>query len=376
MSFEEYTEREMIGGGGMSTTYQATHRSGEVHCLKEFLFNKATGWKLFELFEREAGILARLDHPQVPDFKGYFQVEEDGRMRYFIAQEYISGRNLEEEVKRNGPLTEQETIEVANEVLDVLEYLHDFNPQVIHRDVKPSNFIRREDGSIALVDFGSVRTEAAKTVGGSTIVGTFGYAPPEMFYGHAEPKTDYYSLAASMIYLLTGREPNEFMNGEHRLEVKKKAVRGSKKLRRLLHEMTEPDLEKRLGDVKKIRKRLGGLSREIVCVDENTDLKTWKPPKYGLKAVLAWTALVLVAFNVILYFLPSYLPIGLIEEKEKKTTAEDVGIGLGLISTAGLGILQGVLYYSFPPLLAIPAATNLASGIYEIKKWSDRRKNL
>ena len=97
---------------------------------------------------------------------------------------------------------------IALEVLQILQYLHGLNPPVIHRDIKPQNIIRQADGQIFLVDFGAVQTMYRETAAfGSTVVGTYGYMPPEQFRGQAYPTTDLYGLGATLLHLLTHRNP-------------------------------------------------------------------------------------------------------------------------------------------------------------------------
>ncbi len=252
-----YSVLEQIGGGGMGRTYKAWNSAGEEVCLKEFRFgtrsDEEDAFKLEELFQREAKVLERLKHKDIPEFKGYFTAEENGEVRQYIAMEYVRGQNLQEIVKGGYRFTEKEAVEVAEQVLGQLEYLHSFAVPIVHRDVKPSNLIKKENGHYALVDFGSVHDKVAKSLGGSTVIGTYGYAPMEMFYGRPVPKTDVYSLAATLVYLLTGEEPADFMNSEHRLDLEKLNL--TPDFKKLLYDTTELNLEKRLS-VPEVQKRL------------------------------------------------------------------------------------------------------------------------
>ena len=94
-------------------------------------------------------------------------------------------------------------------LLGVLGYLHTLNPPVVHRDIKPDNVIRGEDGRLWVVDFGAVRDFSTTMGGGSTVVGTYGYMAPEQFRGQAIPASDIYAVAATMLHLMTGRSPHE-----------------------------------------------------------------------------------------------------------------------------------------------------------------------
>ncbi len=256
-----YSLLEQIGGGGMGRTYRAINPAGEEVCLKEFRFglrsDEEDAFKLEELFQREANVLKQLNHQGIPEFKEYFTAEENGEVRQYIAMEYVSGQNLQQMVEKGYRFSEKEAAEIAEQVLGQLEYLHSFAVPIVHRDVKPSNLIKKENGCYALVDFGSVHDKVAKSLGGSTVIGTYGYAPMEMFYGKPCPKTDVYSLAATMVYLLSGKDPADFMNSEHRLDLEKLNI--TPDFRKLLYGMTELNLEKRLS-VAEVKKRLGEIS--------------------------------------------------------------------------------------------------------------------
>ena len=126
-------------------------------------------------------------------------------------QKFISGQSLDTLIENGWRTTEEEVIDLATQILEVLNYLHSFNPPVIHRDIKPQNIIRQSDGKVYLVDFGAVTDIYRQTlIGSSTIVGTYGYMPPEQFRGQVFPATDLYGLGATLLYLLTYSSPAEF----------------------------------------------------------------------------------------------------------------------------------------------------------------------
>jgi serine/threonine protein kinase len=107
--------------------------------------------------------------------------------------------------------TELEVREIAKQLLDILVYLHQLTPPVVHRDIKPQNIIRQSDGKVFLVDFGAVQDTYRHTVThGSTIVGTYGYMAPEQFRGQAKPPTDLYGLGATLLFILTHKDPADF----------------------------------------------------------------------------------------------------------------------------------------------------------------------
>ena len=123
-------------------------------------------------------------------------------------QEYIQGRTLTQLIDAQRPFTEAEAVRIGIELAKILEYLHGFSPPLVHRDIKPSNVLLAETGDVYLIDFGGVAVHAlAEHERRSTIVGTFGYMPPEQFAGQPLPASDVYSLGATLFYLLTHRDP-------------------------------------------------------------------------------------------------------------------------------------------------------------------------
>ena len=124
--------------------------------------------------------------------------------------EYVEGRNLEEELaaRNNEPLPEGLVVDVARQLCDVLGYLHNMTPPIVYRDMKPSNVMLTSKGRAVLVDFGIARLFKAARKG--TMIGTLGFAPPEQYKGEIDPRSDIYSLAATMHYMLTARDPEKF----------------------------------------------------------------------------------------------------------------------------------------------------------------------
>ncbi len=166
--------------------------------------------KVVDLFEREARVLANLDHPGIPRLLDHFGVEADGDTRLYTVQEFVEGETLESLVRGGRHFTEDEAKEICREVVSILGYLHDRSPPLVHRDVKPSNVIVSDDGAVHLVDFGAVRNvRGGDGVDGRTIVGTYGYMPMEQYEARAVPQSDYYALGMTLIYLLSHRDPTQ-----------------------------------------------------------------------------------------------------------------------------------------------------------------------
>lgn len=220
-----------LGHGGFGRTYLAedAHRFNEPCVLKEFAPQVQGSYALQksqELFEREAGVLYKLKHNQIPNFRELFRVNISDRGYLFLVQDYIPGqtyRFLLDARKRNGSrFIEAEINQLLIQLLPVLEYTHSLG--VIHRDISPDNLIlRSSDGMPVLIDFGGVKEVAAtaeslfaetnSTPAPATRIGKLGYAPAEqMQMGIVCPHSDLYALAATVLVLLTGKEPHQLLD--------------------------------------------------------------------------------------------------------------------------------------------------------------------
>lgn len=204
-----YTIVRPLGSGGFGSVFLATDNR---------LGNRQVAIKYFatahmrpdeaaasaKLFQSEAHLLANLSHPNLTPVLDYFEVP-DG---WVLVMAYVPGDSLAALQKRlNGPFGEQQVIEWAIELCNVLEYLHRQKPPLIFRDLKPSNIMRTPDGKLMLIDFGIVRSFKEGQHQDTVQMGTPGYAPPEQYGGQTEPRSDLYSLGVTMYVLLTGERP-------------------------------------------------------------------------------------------------------------------------------------------------------------------------
>jgi len=197
----------VLGGGGMKLAYAAqdlrlaTRLCALAEMVDSFTSQEAQR-KAIEAFQREAEILAQLSNQHIPQVFDCFSEAN----HHYLVMELIDGTTLENELARNeGKLPADRVVEVALEVLEALQYLHARMPPLIHRDLKPSNLMTTKDGQLKLIDFGIARHFVANIR--VTMVGTHGYAPPEQYAGRPEPRSDLYSLAATMYQALSGRDP-------------------------------------------------------------------------------------------------------------------------------------------------------------------------
>lgn len=202
-----------IGGGGMGAVYLASDRNlgGVLRAVKEMVqshIEESHQDKAVNDFKRESLLLTSLEHPSIPTIYDYFF--DDRENRFYLVMKYISGGDLAGRL-RSAPenrLDEKTITEWAIQVADVLDYLHNRTPPIVYRDLKPSNvMIDGNSGRVMLIDFGIARWVSAKEEKGVTAVGTMGYAPPELFSGNVEPRSDIYSLGSTMFHLLTGADP-------------------------------------------------------------------------------------------------------------------------------------------------------------------------
>jgi serine/threonine protein kinase, bacterial len=203
-----------IGGGGMGAVYLAKDRNlGDApRAVKEMVeahLDPAQHEKAIGDFKRESLLLTSLEHPSIPTIYDYFYDEPAGR--FYLVMKYISGGDLASRLRSAaaGRIDERTVTDWGMQVADVLEYLHTRPKSIIYRDLKPANLmIDGNTGRVMLIDFGIARWVKQEEKG-VTAVGTMGYAPPELFGGRVEPRSDIYSLGATMFHLLTGSDPQD-----------------------------------------------------------------------------------------------------------------------------------------------------------------------
>jgi len=203
---KRYRIVEILGQGGMGSVYRAVDENlGVDVAVKENLFTTDEYARQFRL---EAVILASLRHPNLPRVTDHFVIPDQGQ---YLIMDYIEGEDLRQRMERVGFISEEEAIKIGVAMCDALHYLHTRKPPIIHRDVKPGNVRITPDGHIYLVDFGLaklVKGSQATTTGARAM--TPGYSPPEQ-YGTArtDPRTDIYSLGATLYAALCGVIPED-----------------------------------------------------------------------------------------------------------------------------------------------------------------------
>lgn len=205
-----YLIQDVVGVGGMSSVYRARdmHFPNVVKlvAVKEMI-NQASDplvrQTIVQNFEREANILVTLSHPSIPKIYDYFTFQE----RSYLVLEFVHGKDLEALLNETPNFfPEEQVIGWAIEMCEVLDYLHNHQPEpIIFRDVKPQNIMITDDGHVVLIDFGIAKMFNPAQKG--TMIGTEGYSPPEQYRGEATQQADIYALGASLHHILTRRNP-------------------------------------------------------------------------------------------------------------------------------------------------------------------------
>lgn len=199
----------ILGLGGMSAVYQSRDQRFPnvvklcaIKEMKSHSLDPQMRIVAIQNFEREANILATLNHPSIPKVYDYFSEEA----RSYLVMEFIEGRDLEAIINDTpGFLPQEQVLDWALQICDVLIFLHEHTPPIIFRDMKPSNIMLDKHGRLRLIDFGIAKNFQPGQKG--TMIGTEGYSPPEQYRGVADQRTDVYALGATMHHLLTKQDP-------------------------------------------------------------------------------------------------------------------------------------------------------------------------
>lgn len=244
---ERYILQESIGAGAQGQVFLAwDQQTGAEVLLKALRFEHLEDLRQLDLFEQNAQLLKELDHPAIPRFIETFRTyDADDKLKHFyLAREFVEGAPLDDIIADAPPISEEAAWDFLEQMLHTLIYLHiEHAPALIHRDIKPSNIIQKPDGSWALIDFGAAQRGSAAPDDFHT-AGTFGYMPLEQMMGRAEPASDLYAVAATLVHLLSRTHPADLAMRGMRLEFEA-VTQTSEELRQILSYMLEPEVEDR-----------------------------------------------------------------------------------------------------------------------------------
>ena len=262
----KYQITGILGEGGIATTYAAKDiNTGEQVAIKVLSLQHITDWKILELFEREAKVLAQLNHPAIPRYIDYFEINTPENRAFYIVRQIAPGKSLADLVDTGWRTNEHEVRKIAIQILSVLVYLHGLTPPIFHRDIKPQNIIYHNQ-QIYLIDFGSITNIYQNTIArGSTIVGTFGYMAPEQFSGITSAASDLYSVGATLLFLLSHRSPSELPRERLKINFRNQ-IQISNQLADWLEKMLEPDTDVRFSNA---NLALNALNRKQFAVDKS-----------------------------------------------------------------------------------------------------------
>ncbi len=257
-------ERQLRKNAGRQTLLARDLKTQELVVIKVLTFGSDFKWQDLKLFAREAQILQELSHPAIPRYLDYFDLNLPELKGFALVQTYIPARSLAEHLQAGRTFSEVEVKQIAQALLEVLIYLHERLPPVIHRDIKASNVLLGDRsgehvGQVYLVDFGSVKTAVAQQDLTITVVGTYGYMPPEQFGGRAVPASDLYGLGATLIHLVTGTHPADLLQDEMKIQFEQ-LVNLSPAFLDWLKWLTEPSLKLRPASARKALQALDNLS--------------------------------------------------------------------------------------------------------------------
>ncbi|MEB3883556.1 serine/threonine-protein kinase [Lyngbya sp. CCY1209] len=244
-----YRVLKKMGGGGFGQTFEILDKKDNTRKVLKVLLKEHP--KAIALFKQEAKVLSQLNHPGIPrvDADGYFTfMPKEGEPLHCLVMEKIEGLNLQEWMKerKKEPIDPEQALEWLRQLADILDRVHSL--QYFHRDIKPQNIMRKPDGQLVLIDFGTAR-EVTETIMGfagdlsdpenekkhATGIVSPGYTPPEQTNGKAVPQSDFFALGRTFVYLLTGKPPTAYPENP--------------RTGKLLWRKGAPNLSKQLADV-------------------------------------------------------------------------------------------------------------------------------
>ena len=275
----DYRFIRLLGEGANGKTYLAVHLNTSIQvAVKALKFSQIEDLKSIELFKREAAILHSIQMEGIPKFYESIFPENSNDTCYII-QEYVEYPSLQDILNEVGSLSESDTLLIIERIAVLLYGLQtNYTPPIIHRDIKPSNILCQkftDDALVAyLIDFGAV-ANPQKRSGGSTVAGTLGYMAPEQLLGDVSIQSDYYSLGATALHMLTGIPPYQISSDVFQLNflpiLKEHAPHTSQAMISLLQSLLAPEIDKRPANAQQLMDMIQDVKRGVsVTVNKQT----------------------------------------------------------------------------------------------------------
>ena len=281
---EDYQFIQLLGKGTQGKVCLAKRkRDGLYVAIKQLNIESVKNWKEYELFRREADVLASLNVTGVAKFYEAIECLEDDPPCSYIVQEYINGSSIARLMQTGHRFSIDQVYSILIQLLQILQELHAHVPPVIHRDIKPSNILVKPNGDgylTYLIDFGAVANPKVQG-GGSTVAGTFGYMPPEQLMGNPVPASDIYALAAVAVHLMSGRSPAEMPVKDFHLIFEPDLQNMPVVVVNTLRKMLEPKVENRLCDIPTLIQLFSDFKKSIYQIDKTQDLSSMSADEYN-----------------------------------------------------------------------------------------------
>ncbi|MEG4455977.1 serine/threonine-protein kinase [Microcoleus sp. N9_A1] len=335
-------DRRLGKQAGRQTLLARDLKTQQQVVVKLLSFSSDFNWEDLKLFQREVETLKSLSHPAIPQYLDSFEIDTPSRKGFALVQTYIEAKSLQEYLSDGRSFSESEVKQLATALLDILAYLHQRQPPVIHRDIKPSNILLKNRsgnsvGEVYLVDFGAVQTLATQQGKTVTVVGTYGYMPPEQFGGRAVPASDLYSLGATLIALITKQHPADLPQKDLQIEFEQ-ITQLSPAFTNWLKWMTHPSLERRPASVqiaKEVLEKPQQIKQYSLPLRQGKTVNTFSLFKNAIGRS-TWTGSLALGVGVAIPFI-------FIMPPDQITMTVTMGFFLGLLLGLGNGIIVGIV---------------------------------
>lgn len=248
--------------------------------LKLLALSGSMDWDDLKLLEREAQALQQLSHPRIAQYRDYFALNTFNQW-FGLVTEYVPGVSLKQKLEKHHRFTPKQLQWIAQQTLDILQYLHQLAPPVLHRDIKPSNLIWGTDNQIHLIDFGCVQLQPRLPGATFTVVGTYGYTPIEQFGGETVPASDLYALGMTLVHLLTGIAPAELPQKDFQIQFRDQArSQIDFQFAQWLERLLQPAVGDRYQSAHQALVALNASAAHLIQSPENTGIRLTKLPDH------------------------------------------------------------------------------------------------